>query len=111
MQSLATQLSGRTLPRFSAVSAGVAVLALLLASALPVMQASVFSGPAAQSVGSVAESVIARLPAAAQVAPAIRQIAAGQTTGANGPARDDYNYGLASKPLAAISPTITIFLP
>ena len=108
MQSLATQFSGRTLPRFSAVSAGVAVLALLLASALPVMQAGVFAGPAAQAVGSVAESVIARLPAAAQVAPAIRQIAAGQTTGANGPARDDYNYGLASKPLAATSPTITI---
>ena len=108
MQSLATQFSGRTLPRFSAVSAGVAVLALLLASALPVMQAGVFAGPAAQAVGSVAESVIARLPAAAQVAPASRQIAAGQTTGANGPARDDYNYGLASKPLAATSPTITI---
>ena len=108
MQSLATQFSGRTLPRFSAVSAGVAVLALLLASAMPVMQAGVFAGPAAQAVGSVAESVIARLPAAAQVAPASRQIAGGQTTGANGPARDDYNYGLASKPLAATSPTITI---
>ena len=108
MQSLATQFSGRTLPRFSAVSAGVAVLALLLASALPVMQAGVFAGPAAQTVGSVAEIVIARLPAAGQVAHADRQIAAGQTTGANGPARDDYNYGLASKPLAATSPTITI---
>ena len=108
MQSLATQFSGRTLPRFSAVSAGVAVLALLLASALPVMQAGVFAGPAAQTVGSVAESVIAQLPAAGQVAHADRQIAAGQTTGANGPARDDYNYGLASKPLAATSPTITI---
>ena len=108
MQSLATQFSGRTLPRFSAVSAGVAVLALLLASALPVMQAGVFAGPAAQTVASVAESLIAQLPAAGQVAPASRQIAGGQTTGANGPARDDYNYGLASKPLAATSPTITI---
>ena len=107
MESLATQISRRTLSRFSAVSAGVAVLALLLASVMPVLRAGEISTPAGQVLGSLAESVIARLPATKQVAHADRQIAAGQTTGANGPARDDYNYGLASKPLAATSPTIT----
>lgn len=108
MESLATQFSRRTQPRSSAVSAGVAVLALLLASVMPVLRAEEISTPAGQALGSLAESLIARLPAAEQVAHADRQIAAGRTTGANGPARDDYNYGLASKPLAATSPTITI---
>lgn len=108
MQSLATQFSRRTLPRFSALSAGVAVVALLLASAMPVLQAGGLTTPAGQALGSLAESLIARLPAAGQVAHVDRQIAASDTSGANGPARDDYNYGLASKPLAATSPTITI---
>ncbi|MDA0698630.1 MAG: VCBS repeat-containing protein, partial [Chloroflexi bacterium] len=84
------------------------MLALLLASAMPVLQAGAFSAPAGQALGSLAESLIARLPAAGQVAHTDRQLMAGQTTGANRPAGDDYNYGLAAKPLAAASGTIVI---
>ena len=108
MTFIAHQVSGRPPQRLPAWKAGVAVIALLLTSVLPVLQAGSLAAFPTQSIGRLAERQTASLPAAAQLAQADGQSMAAQSPGPGFGAHDKFNYGLASKPLAATTGTVVV---
>ena len=108
MNYTADQFARRAQHRWPAWAAGLAIVAVMLAVALPVLRVGGFEAQSSQAIGSVAERLIAQLPVAVQVAPLTRQIVASHAPGPSSVARDDDNYALASKPLAASSGTVVI---
>ena len=108
MSSIASQGLRKAAPNVLSWSAGAAIFALLLASALPVVQAGGLGARAGQAIGSMSEQLLAQLPSAAPMVPADRQIAVSQGSSAGRPRSDDYNYAFANGPLAAVTGTVAV---
>ena len=108
MTPTAQQIMVRPLQRLPGWTAGLVAVALLLAGVLPVLQAGHLEALPAQSIGMLAERLAKAQPALAQVEPAGPQSVAAQAPGPGFGARNEYNFGLASKPLAASTGTVEI---
>ncbi|GBL17350.1 hypothetical protein EMGBS1_01700 [Chloroflexota bacterium] len=108
MNSTVSQGLRKSAPIGLSWSAGVAIVALLLASVLPGVPVRGMAAHAGQAIGSISERLLAQLPSAAPAVTADRQAVAKQGAAAGRPAGDEYNYAVANGPLAAVSGTVAV---